>query len=149
MSLVLRIANEADLETLIDFMRQFYAIDAYPFDEAAARGALSEFLGNPALGRIWLMELYDVPVGYMALTLGYSLEYHGRDAFIDEFFIAAPYRRQGIGKQAMQFLEAACRELGVHALHLEVERQNLAAQELYRQAGFEDHDRYLLTKWLE
>jgi GNAT superfamily N-acetyltransferase len=143
-----RLAGEADLETLIGFMRQFYAIDAYPFDESAARRALHEFLGNPALGRAWLIEVDAVPVGYLVLTLGYSLEFHGRDAFIDELFVVPSYRHQGIGKRAMQFAEVACRELGVHALHLEVERHNLAAQQLYRQSGFEDHERYLMSKWL-
>ncbi len=148
MSPTFRLAGEADLETLIDFMRQFYAIDAYPFDEPAARRALREFLAEPLFGRVWLIEVDAAPVGYLVLTLGYSLEFHGRDAFIDELFVAPSYRHQGIGKRAMQFVETACRELGVHALHLEVERHNLAAQELYRQFGFEDHDRYLLSKWL-
>jgi ribosomal protein S18 acetylase RimI-like enzyme len=143
-----RLAGEADLETLIGFMRQFYAIDDYPFDEQAAGGALREFLNEPLFGLAWLVEVDTVPVGYVVLTLGYSLEFHGRDAFIDELFIAPSYRHQGIGKRAMQFVETACRELGVHALHLEVERHNVAAQQLYRQSGFEDHDRLLLSKWL-
>ena len=143
-----RLAAEADLETLIGFMRQFYSIDAYPFDEQAARGALREFLGEPLFGRVWLIEVNAEPVGYLVLTLGYSLEFHGRDAFIDELFVAPSYRHRGIGKRAMQFVELACRELGVHALHLEVERHNAAAQQLYRQFGFEDHDRFLFSKWL-
>ena len=144
-----RIATYKDIETLLMFMRAFYAIDDCPFGEAAARGAVREFIGDPALGRLWLIELGTEPVGYLVLTLGYSLEYHGRDAFIDEFFIAPSYRHQGIGSRAMQMLEAACRELGVHALHLEVERQNLAAQGLYCRFGFENHDRYLMSKRLE
>ncbi|HEU5198860.1 MAG TPA: GNAT family N-acetyltransferase [Ktedonobacterales bacterium] len=143
-----RLAGEADLETIIPFMREFYAIDSYPFDEQAARRALDEFLAEPLFGRVWLIEVGAVPVGYVVLTLGYSLEFHGRDAFIDELFVAPSSRHQGIGKRAMQFVETACRELGVHALHLEVERHNTAAQQLYRQSGFEDHDRFLLSKWL-
>lgn len=144
-----RLAGEADLDTLIGFMRQFYEIDAYPFDEQAARGALREFLGEPLFGRVWVIELDGKPVGYLALTLGYSLEFHGRDAFIDELFVEPSYRHQGLGKQAMKFVETACRALGVHVLHLEVERHNLAAQRLYRQFGYEDHDRFLFSKWLD
>src|SRR5689334_11790421 len=121
-----RLAGAADLETLIGFMRQFYAIDDYPFDEQAARRALREFLAEPLFGRVWLIEVDAVPVGYLVLTLGYSLEFHGRDAFIDELFVEPSYRHQGIGKRAMQFVETACRALGVHALHLEVERHNTA-----------------------
>lgn len=148
MDATFRLAGEPDLETLIGFMRQFYAIDAYPFDEQAARRALREFLAEPLFGRAWVIEVGAVPVGYLVLTLGYSLEFHGRDAFIDELFVEPSYRHQGIGKQAMLFAETACCELGVHALHLEVERHNAAAQRLYRQSGFEDHDRFLFSKWL-
>ena len=49
----------------------------------------------------------------------------------------------------MAFVEGASRDLGVNALHLEVERTNVTGQSLYRKAGFEDHDRYLMTKWIQ
>jgi len=91
----------------------------------------------------------DKAVGYLVITFGYSLEYHGQDAFIDELFIEANYRHQGIGTKAMEFALEACRELGIHALYLEVERANIAGQALYRKFGFEDSDRYLLTRRLE
>ncbi|HYS78429.1 MAG TPA: hypothetical protein VEO94_06295 [Candidatus Dormibacteraeota bacterium] len=38
--------------------------------------------------------------------------------------------------------------IGVRALHLEMERGNVAAQALYRRHGFADHDRYLMTRWI-
>ena len=46
------------------------------------------------------------------------------------------------------FLADVCRTEGIAALHLEVERANTIAQEVYRKQGFKDHDRYLLTKWI-
>jgi ribosomal protein S18 acetylase RimI-like enzyme len=109
---------------------------------------VAEFLADISLGRAWLVLANDEPVGYVIITLGYSLEYYGRDAFIDEFFIKASHRGQGIGTKVMQFVEAACRELGINALHLEVERANTAAQGLYRKFGFANHDRILMTKWI-
>jgi diamine N-acetyltransferase len=48
----------------------------------------------------------------------------------------------------MQLVEDTCRALDVHAVHLDVERINEAAQTLYRGFGFEDHDRYLMTQWI-
>jgi ribosomal protein S18 acetylase RimI-like enzyme len=83
------------------------------------------------------------------LTLGYSLEYHGRDAIIDELYIIEEYRGQGIGTRAIELAAKESRSLGIKALHLEVERKNTNAQHFYRKIGFEDHDRYLLTKWLK
>jgi ribosomal protein S18 acetylase RimI-like enzyme len=48
----------------------------------------------------------------------------------------------------MEFLETKARELGVNAVHLEVDRGNDGAAELYRRAGYLDHGRHLMTKWL-
>lgn len=141
-----RQAHEGDVETLLAFMEQLYRHDRIPWNEPQARAALANLLTHPDLGQVWLIEHEGETAGYLVLTLGYSLEYHGRDAFIDEIFIREEYRGQGIGKAALEFAEEACRALGVKALHLEVERTNLSAQAFYRSAGFEDHDRYLMTR---
>ncbi|OLE60250.1 MAG: GNAT family N-acetyltransferase, partial [Cyanobacteria bacterium 13_1_40CM_2_61_4] len=103
-----------------------------PFDETTARSALEGIVRDRSLGRVWMIGDGRETFGYVVLTLGYSLEYRGRDAFVDELFIQASRRRQGIGTRALRFVEQACRDLGVRALHLEAERRNVAAQELYR-----------------
>lgn len=141
-----RVAERADIETLLQFMREYYEFDHLPFDEQVARTALAKFVDNESLGRIWLICADGEAIGYLVLTLGYSLEYGGRDAFIDEVYIRASHRGRGIGQSALTFAEGVCRTLGVRALHLEVERTNTNAHGLYRKAGFVDHDRYLLTK---
>lgn len=143
-----KVADEDDTELLLNFMRQFYAEERYPFSESLARTALVNLLRQPSLGRVWIIHSENTPVGYMTLALGYSLEYHGRDAFIDEFFVEASHRGKGIGALAMTVIETACREMGVNALHLEVERNKEAVQRFYRKLGFEDHNRYLMTKWI-
>jgi GNAT superfamily N-acetyltransferase len=51
------------------------------------------------------------------LTLGYSLELLGRDAFIDEFYFRETYRGRGWGRQAIAFVEDAARSLGVNSIH--------------------------------
>ena len=122
---------------------------AYFFDESAVVEVLRKFLASPDLGQAWVFLDGETPVGYLVLTFGYSFEYHGRDSFIDELYIEPQYRRQGIGKRAMQFVEERARELGVNAVHLEVDRGNDAAAELYRRAGYDDHARFLMTKCLK
>ncbi len=143
-----RLANPTDIDTLMEFMRQFYAIDQYPFDEQAARTTLEKIVGDPSLGRVWLINHEDEAIGYLVVTFGYSLEYHGRDAFIDELFVTTNYRNQGVGTKAIEFVLEMCPELALHAPHLEVERTNTAGQALYRKFGFENHDRYLMTRWI-
>jgi len=121
---------------------------AIPFDDEEVRRALEEFFGHPQYGRAWLIEADGNTAGYVILTLGFSFEYRGRDGFIDELYIEPEFRRRGLALRAMEFVEDCAREMGVNALHLEVDRTNEAALELYRKAKYEDHDRYLMTKWL-
>jgi GNAT superfamily N-acetyltransferase len=141
-----RIAERVDIETLLEFMREYYEFDHLPFNQQVARSALAEFVDDESLGRVWLISYEGTAIGYLVLTLGYSLEYGGRDAFIDEVYIRASHRGRGIGQSALIFAEDVSRSLGVRALHLEVERANTNAYGVYRKAGFIDHDRYLMTK---
>lgn len=146
MTFTFRLASESEIATVLRFMRAFYAGEEYPFDERAAGAALVELVRAPDLGRVWLIAEDEEPVGYVVLTFGYSLEFHGRDAFVDELFVRTERRGRGAGTAALRFVMEACPALGVHALHLEVERVNTAAQALYRRFGFHDHDRYLMTR---
>ena len=118
------------------------------FDEPAARATFRKFLSLPAFGRVWLLCEGNTAVGYIVLTIGFSFEFHGHDAFIDELYIEGAHRRRGFGRQAVTFIEKEAREMGVNAIHLEVDQGNDPAFELYRRTGYEDHDRFLMTKWL-
>jgi ribosomal protein S18 acetylase RimI-like enzyme len=89
-----------------------------------------------------------VTAGYAALTFGWSLEWGGRDAFMDELFVEAAQRGQGLGRAALRALMEEARALGVRALHLEVEASNPAGQALYRSEGFSGSDRQLLSRRL-
>ncbi|MEJ7618242.1 MAG: GNAT family N-acetyltransferase [Pyrinomonadaceae bacterium] len=139
-------ASHADL--LIELMREFYLIEHLPFDESVARRALPHILDHRAHGLIFLIELAEKVAGYVVLTFGFSLEFHGRDALVDELYVRESFRGQGIGQTTLRFIEAACRSESVEAVHLEVDHANTRAQSLYRRAGYQDHQRYLLTKWL-
>jgi GNAT superfamily N-acetyltransferase len=143
------LALPGDIPTLLQFMREYYEFDHLVFNEAVARTALESMVSDASLGRIWVIHHVDEAVGYVVLTLGYSLEYGGRDAFIDEVYIRSDYRGKGIGTAALAFAEEQCHMLGVRALHLEVERANTNAYRVYRKVGFVDHERYMMTKQIE
>ncbi len=140
-----------DEQALLRMMRNLAGQEpgAHFFDESIVRDALRKFLASPDLGQAWVFYEGESPVGYIVLTFGYSFEYHGRDSFIDELYIEPRFRRKGIGRRAMQFVEERARELGVNAIHLEVDQGNDPAAELYRRAGYDDNARFLMTKWLK
>lgn len=141
-----RVAEISDLTLLLELVQEFHKTEKLAFDEKVDRDVLANFLADPSLGQLWLIQQEYEAIGYIILTLGYSLEYRGRDAFIDEFYIRSNYRGQGIGSQTLAFVEDACRVLGVQALHLEVDFENPDAQRLYRRVGYQLHKRFLMTK---
>jgi ribosomal protein S18 acetylase RimI-like enzyme len=143
-----RRAQEADADLILELMREYYAFDGHHFDEGKSSAALIGLLRDDSFGLVWLIEDGNVAVGYVVLTLGYSLELLGRDAFIDEFYLREDYRGRGWGRQAIAFVEDAARSLGVNSIHLEVTRPNTTAQQIYRKLGFEDRQHYLMTKWI-
>jgi GNAT superfamily N-acetyltransferase len=143
-----RPASAGDVAAIVALMRGYYAQDGYTFVDAEARAAALMLIADPSLGRLWVARDGGTIVGYVAVALGFSFEYRGREAFVDELLIAESHRGRGLGREALEIAEAYCREAGVNALHLEVERHRSNALELYRRRGFADHGRYLMTKWL-
>jgi len=156
MSAAFRFASLAEVPAVLAHQRAFYAAEGYAFDEAVARAAIEGLLGDPERGRLWVLVEGDpapgTPIasilGYLAVTFGWSLEWGGRDAFVDELYLAPSHRGRGIGRTAIALAEEACRGAGVRALHLEVERENVRGRALYARTGFADCDRLLLTRRL-
>lgn len=126
-------------------MEDFYKIDGYPFDRALTERNFLEFLEKEHLGRGWLIMRQGTVAGYLLLCFGFSFEFGGRNAFLDELFVKEPFRGQGAGSQAVEFAIAEAPKHGVRALHLEVELTNEKAFSLYRRKGFKEHKRRLMT----
>lgn len=140
--------EQIDIADLLILIQEYYDYDGHPFAPEPIRLALENLIRHPDWGQAWFICRDNIPIGYVVLTLGYSLEYLGRDAFVDEIYIRASDRGQGIGKATFQFIEATCRDLGVTALHLEVTHHNHHAKAIYDKLGFVRHDRDLMTRWL-
>lgn len=148
MKIVFQIAAEKNVPEILSMMEQFYAIDHYPFDQDKAHGNLLKLIANPDIGRIWVILYNHQVIGYAALTFGFSFEYGGRNAFIDELFLIPEYRQKGIGRLAIDFIEEEASKLGIQTIHLEAERHNTNAIKLYKLKGFSDNGRTLMFKKL-
>ena len=141
-------AGVTDLETLLKFVKAYYDFDEIPYRSERIRTALGILLRDPSLGRVWIIRYGRNPVGHAILTFGYDLEFSGRQATITELFIAPPYRSRRLGSKMINLIEKTCRQLGIGALELQVERDNVRAQSLYRRLGFRAHDRIPMSKVL-
>jgi diamine N-acetyltransferase len=137
-----------DIPIILAMMKEFNAIDNYPFNQPERTENLELLLENPDFGKLWIIWQGETVAGYTFLGFGFSFEFKGRDAFVDELFIRPEFQGQGIGKKAIDFIIDEAKKAGVKALHLEAEHHNERGLRLYRTKGFVDHKRFLLTKFL-
>ena len=143
----IRIAGPADAPAVMAMMRAFYVEDGLRLHPTAA-GALDELLVTPSLGAVLLDEDRGAVAGYAVVTLGFSLELGGRDAFVDELFVEPGHRRQGRGGALLAAAQAWSRAAGAGVIHLEVAQPDESKLRLYAAAGFRARPHPLMTCWL-
>jgi ribosomal protein S18 acetylase RimI-like enzyme len=129
-------------------MTDFHSDDRIPWNPGEAHRTVCELLANEAYGTCWLFEVDGQSIGFLILTFGFSLEFHGRDAFIDEFYIRPEFRGQGFGTKALHQVMGYCVRHGIRTVHLEVEHSNPRVRALYERAGFQDRGFYIMSKWI-
>ncbi|MGA9379416.1 MAG: GNAT family N-acetyltransferase [Phormidium sp.] len=149
MKITFKTATNSDRDLLLTLTKEFYQIEHLTYNVEVLNKCFDEIFTNENLATIWIICADREPAGYLVLTFGYSLEFHGRDALIDEFYIRETYRSQGIGKQTLEFVKTTCQTLGIKAVHLVVDHQNHRAKTIYQKAGFTEHERYIMTNWID
>jgi GNAT superfamily N-acetyltransferase len=142
-----RFATPGELPRILELRRMFCEHEGL-FAFEGADDAVRQLIADERAGRLLVVESAGRIAGYLALTFGFSLEFGGRDAFVDELFVEPSSRGAGLGTAALVAAESACREAGVSALHLEVDHVNERARALYARSGYVAHARHLMTKRL-
>lgn len=140
----LHLCTPEDAPRILPLMAAFHAEYGLDLDDAARAAALGPLLEGSPLGAVWLFGPTRAPVGYIIITFGWSIELGGMEAFVDELFIRPSVRKRGIASEVLSAVTSSLSDVGVKALHLEVDREDAATQRLYTRARFEVRDRYAL-----
>ncbi|CAM3975391.1 GNAT family N-acetyltransferase [Flavobacterium weaverense] len=135
----------SEIETIVNMMEQFYAIDNYPIDTEISKRLFQEFISDEKLGKAWLIVSDNEVVGYVILAFIFSFEYQGTIAFLDELYLSEKARGKGIGSRAVAFVLEESKKLSIKLIYLEIENHNQNAQKLYIASGFEMHNRKLMA----
>lgn len=130
---VIRRAKPEHLDLLIPLVEAFCTEDRHPFDADRVRMALQPLLRDDEHGIVWLIG-GEPAEGYAVVTWGYSIESGGRDALLDEIFVAR--RNRGLGEAAMQEILDDLAVRGLGRIFLETESQNLRVRRFYKRLGF-------------
>ncbi|AXT25821.1 N-acetyltransferase [Ruegeria sp. AD91A] len=148
MSAALRLARPEDLDRLMALVTAFHTEAGLAQDPDQIRNALAPLLEGIPHGCVYLIGPGRAPLGYIILSFGWSVEFGGMDGFVDEIYIRPAVRGRGIATEVLLALPKALSEAGLTALHLEVDRNNEAAQNIYLRTGFKPRDRYMLMSKL-
>lgn len=144
-SVSLQLAGPGDLSVLLPLVRGYHDFEQVTMGEDERRRAVEPLLQEAStLGCIWLIRSAGATAGYLALCFGYSIEFQGRDAFIDELYLVPAARGQGIGSAALGLVRVEAAARGIVALHLEVARDNDRARRLYQKWGFTSRETFHL-----
>ncbi len=143
MTAALTLAKPEHLDKLTALCAAFHAEEGIELSEDARRDGLAPLLDGLPYGAAYLIGPARAPIGYIVICFGWSVEFGGLDAIIDELYIRPGVRGRGIATEALVALPKALSEGGLRAIHLEVDRDNEKAVKLYRRAGFVTRDRYM------
>ncbi len=145
MSQLLHLAGPGDLDRLEPLVAAYHAFDGIDSTAQARRDALAPLLDGSPHGAVWLIGPKMAPVGYIAVSFGWSIELGGMDGVVDELWIREAVRGRGMGFEALTALQKALEAAGVKALSLEVAADNERAQRLYTRSGFKLRGFHLMT----
>ena len=140
--ITLELAEPAQLEELFPLVAAYHAFEEVETSAEHRRLSVGKLLQDKNLGEIWLVKKLNSVIGYIAVCYSYSIEFGGRDAFIDEFYVDASERGKGIGGRVLKEIAALLRARGIVAVHLEVDGRNELARAAYARAGFSKRDKY-------
>ncbi len=143
MSAALTLGGPDHLEKLLALVESFHAEEGIASSEEDRRAGVAPLLDGIPHGCAYLIGPPRAPIGYIVITFGWSVEFGGLDAIVDELYIRPGVRGRGIASEALTALPRALAGGGLRAIHLEVDKTNEKALKLYRRAGFEVRDNYL------
>ena len=143
MSASLTLAKPDHLERLIALIEAFHVEEGIKLTDEARRAGVVPLLDGIPYGAVYLIGPPRAPIGYIVITFGWSVEFGGLDAIIDELYIRPGVRGRGIASEALIALPRALAGGGLRAIHLEVDRTNAAAKKLYQRAGFQPRENYM------
>ena len=137
-------AEITDIPVLCKMMKDFYAIDHYPFNENLVTKNFEIFIENGKYGECFKIISEEQIAGYIILTKYFSFEFGGEILFLDELYIKPEYQGKSLGKKSLEFVKDYSAEKKFPVVLLEIENHNEKAKKLYEHYGFQKHKRSLM-----
>jgi ribosomal protein S18 acetylase RimI-like enzyme len=136
----------ADQDAVLVLMRGYCQEVGTPLSDEHLLDAIGPLIANEQLGDLLVAEQGEDLAGYLVITWGWGIESGGAEALIDEMFVAAEYRHQGVGTLLMTEGQSRASAKDVKVIFLETEQNNPESRELYDRLGFEIESSIWMSK---
>ena len=113
MSAALTLAKPEHLERLTALCAAFHAEEGITLTDEERHAGLSPLLEGLPYGVAYLIGPPRAPIGYIVICFGWSVEFGGLDAIIDELYIRPGVRGRGIATEALVALPNALSGAGL------------------------------------
>jgi ribosomal protein S18 acetylase RimI-like enzyme len=137
----IREANSADNESICRLLSLLFEQEAeFKPDFAAQSKGVTEILSDPDKGRFFVIEDAGRIVGCVSLLFMVSTALGGKAALLEDLVLAKPVRGQGWGSQLLDHAIQYAIRNGCRRITVLTDKDNSAAQSLYRKKGFKDSE---------
>ncbi|NEP81553.1 MAG: GNAT family N-acetyltransferase [Okeania sp. SIO3B3] len=135
--LKIQIASEADLDPLVNLVVAFrdHLEQSTPSD-ADFRESITLLLKDSGTEFFLGRDGQGTGLGYVQCRYRYSAWISGLDAELEDVFVVREARRNGVGRQLVEFALARASERGCRSIGLSTNERNEAALRLYKRLGF-------------
>ncbi|MCQ0093480.1 GNAT family N-acetyltransferase [Roseovarius sp. M141] len=140
----LTLAKPDDIDTILPLIAACHAEAGIAQDDAGRHAAVAPLLDGAPHGAIYIAGPARAPIGYAAISFGWSLAHGGLAGTVDEIYIRPNVRRRGIGSDILAALPRALGAAGLRVLHLEVAKSDTAARAFYERMHFTSDDTRML-----
>jgi GNAT superfamily N-acetyltransferase len=148
LELEIRDATLEDAATIVDFNERLaWESEHKRLDHKTLRQGVQRLLADSSWGRYFVACREGQIVGQLLITYEWSDWRNGPIWWLQSVYVVADCRRQGVFRQLHAHVRSLAKDQGqAVALRLYVERNNVAAHEVYRQAGMHDAGYFVMEE---
>jgi GNAT superfamily N-acetyltransferase len=140
--MIIRDANRADVNAIFGLIRELAEYERAPEQVTNTAAQLEIDLFDKKICDAIVAELDSVVVGFALYFTNYST-WKGACLYLEDFYVKAEFRRQGIGEKLFEAVVEIAKQRGVKRMDWQVLEWNDPALSFYRK-----HNAVLDSEWI-
>ena len=150
MNIIIRSAEEKDLENIIDYqVKMALETEDLHLDPTTLTNGVHTAFSDISKGQYFIAEYDGMVVGSFLITYEWSDWRNGTIMWMQSVYVEKKYRKVGVFKEMYSHLKTLVeRNDRLKGIRLYVDKSNEAAQKVYEKMGMENHH-YEMFEWMK